>query len=76
MKSYNQIASVELTTDQVLLSIAIITTSLRELTVYLEENADDENLELDELRETKTDLSKLLQVFDNARLNIEEYWRH
>ena len=69
MKPYDQIIDVELTTDQVLLVLAMIATSVSSVGEWMKQHPNDkENIEEIE------DMRKLKEVFDNARIRIEKSW--
>ena len=73
MKSYDQIIDVELTTDQVLLVLAMIATSVSSVGEWMKQHPNDkENIE--EIKDTIEDMRKLKEVFDNARIRIEKSW--
>ena len=73
MKSYDQIIDVELTTDQVLLVLAMIATSVSSVGEWMKQHPNDkENIE--EIKDTIEDMRKLKEVFDNARIRIEKTW--
>ena len=73
MKPYNQIIDVELTTDQVLLVLAMIVTSVSSVGEWMKQHPNDkENIE--EIKDTIEDMRKLKEVFDNARIRIEKSW--
>ena len=73
MKSYDQIIDVELTTDQVLLVLAMIATSVSSVGEWMKQHPNDkENIE--EIEDTIKDMRKLKEVFDNARVRIEKTW--
>ena len=73
MKSYDQIIDVELTTDQVLLVLAMIATSVSSVGEWMKQHPNDkENIE--EIKDTIEDMRKLKEVFDNARVRIEKTW--
>ena len=73
MKPYDQIIDVELTTDQVLLVLAMIATSASSVGEWMKQHANDkENIE--EIEDTIEDMRKLKEVFDNARIRIEKSW--
>lgn len=73
MKPYEQIVDVELTTDQVLLVLAMITTCTVNIGEWMKQNPNDkENIE--DIADTIKDIRKLKEVFDNARTRIEESW--
>ena len=73
MKSYDQIIDVELTTDQVLLVLAMIATSVSSIGEWMKQHPNDrENIE--EIEDTIKDMRKLKEVFDNARVRIEKTW--
>lgn len=74
IKPYNQSVSIEMTTDQVLLSLATITTSITELKKYLESDSEKDPDAIEETEETIEELSLLFDVFDNARKRIERTW--
>lgn len=74
IKPYNQSVSIEMTTDQVLLSLATITTSIAELKKYLESDSEKDPDAIEETEETIEELSLLFDVFDNARKRIERTW--
>ncbi len=73
MKPYDQIIDVELTTDQVLLVLAMIATSVSSIGEWMKQHPNDkENIE--EIEDTIKDMRKLKEVFDNARIRIEKTW--
>lgn len=73
MKPYDQIIDVELTTDQVLLVLAMIATSVSSIGEWMKQHPNDkENIE--EIEDTIEDMRKLKEVFDNARIRIEKTW--
>lgn len=73
MKPYEQIVDVELTTDQVLLVLSMITTCTVNIGEWMKQNPNDkENIE--DIADTIKDIRKLKEVFDNARTRIEESW--
>lgn len=73
MKPYDQIIDVELTTDQVLLVLAMIATSVSSVGEWMKQHPNDkENIE--EIKDTIEDMKKLKEVFDNARIRIEKSW--
>lgn len=75
IKSYNQIVDIELTTDQVLLCMAMVATSKAEMARHAEVNGDkydDETKE--EVEETNEMLDKLMETFADARKRIEQSW--
>ena len=73
MKPYDQIIDIELTTDQVLLVLAMITTSVSSIGEWMKQHPNDkENIE--EIEDTIKDMRKLKEVFDNARIRIEKSW--
>ena len=73
MKPYDQIIDVELTTDQVLLVLAMIATSVSSVGEWMKQHPNDkENIE--EIKDTIKDMRKLKEVFDNARVRIEKTW--
>ena len=73
MKPYDQIIDVELTTDQVLLVLAMIATSVSSVGEWMKQHPNDkENIE--EIKDTIKDMRKLKEVFDNARIRIEKTW--
>lgn len=73
MVPYDQIIDVELTTNQVLLVLAMITASVAQTNEWLNGNLDNKE-KLEEIAETVEDLRKLHDVFNNARIRIEESW--
>ena len=73
MKPYDQIIDIELTTDQVLLVLAMIATSVSSVGEWMKQHPNDkENIE--EIKDTIKDMRKLKEVFDNARIRIEKSW--
>lgn len=73
MKPYDQIIDIELTTDQVLLVLAMIATSVSSVGEWMKQHPNDkENIE--EIEDTIEDMRKLKEVFDNARIRIEKSW--
>lgn len=73
MKPYNQIVDIELTTDQVLLVLAMIATCTANIGERMKQNPGDKE-SIDEIADTVKDIRKLKDVFDNARIRIEESW--
>ena len=73
MKSYNQIVDIELTTDQVLLVLAMIATCTANIGEWMKQNPEDKE-SIEEIADTVKDIRKLQEVFDNARIRIEESW--
>lgn len=73
MRPYEQIVDVELTTDQVLLVLAMITTCTVHIGEWMKQNPDNKE-EIEEIADTIKDIRKLKEVFDNARIRIEESW--
>lgn len=73
MKSYNQIVDIELTTDQVLLVLAMIATCTANIGEWMKQNPEDKE-SIEEIADTVKDIRKLKEVFDNARIRIEESW--
>jgi hypothetical protein len=73
MKPYNQIVDIELTTDQVLLVLAMIATCTANISEWMKQNPDNKE-SIDEIADTVKDIRKLKEVFDNARIRIEESW--
>lgn len=73
MRPYDQIIDIELTTDQVLLVLAMIATSVSSVGEWMKQHPNDkENIE--EIEDTIEDMRKLKEVFDNARIRIEKSW--
>lgn len=73
MRPYDQIIDIELTTDQVLLVLAMIATSVSSIGEWMKQHPNDrENIE--EIEDTIEDMRKLKEVFDNARIRIEKSW--
>lgn len=73
MKPYDQIIDIELTTDQVLLVLAMIATSVSSIGEWMKQHPNDkENIE--DIEDTIKDMRKLKEVFDNARIRIEKSW--
>lgn len=73
MKPYDQIIDIELTTDQVLLVLAMIATSVSSIGEWMKQHPNNkENIE--EIEDTIEDMRKLKEVFDNARIRIEKTW--
>ena len=75
IKPYNQVVDIELTTDQVLLCLAMVATSKAEMARNAEINGDkydDETKE--EIEETNEMLDKLMETFSDARKRIEKTW--
>ena len=73
-KPYNQSVSIEMTTDQVLLALATVTTSIAELKKYLESDGEKDPDAIEETKETIDELLLLFEVFENARGRIEKSW--
>lgn len=73
MKPYNQIVDIELTTDQVLLVLAMIATCTASVGEWMKRNPNDKE-SIEEISDTIKDIRKLKEVFDNARIRIEESW--
>lgn len=74
MKPYNQIVDIELTTDQVLLVLAMISVCTANIGEWMKQNPNDKE-SIDEIADTVKEIRKLKEVFDNARTRIEESWR-
>lgn len=77
MKDYNQITTIELTTDQVLLAIATLSASMSEIKAWLESKGKDkESLPeaVARIEETYEDIRELYNVFVVAQQNIEQSW--
>lgn len=73
MKPYDQIIDIELTTDQILLVLAMIATSVSSIGEWMKQHPNDkENIE--DIEDTIKDMRKLKEVFDNARIRIEKSW--
>ena len=75
IRPYDQIVDIELTTDQVLLCMAMVATSKAEMARHAEINGDkydDETKE--EIEETNEKLDKLMETFSDARKRIEKTW--
>ena len=73
MKPYNQIVDIELTTDQVLLVLAMIATSVSGVEEWMKQHPNDKE-SIEEIEDTIEDIRKLKEVFDNARIRIEKSW--
>ena len=73
MKPYDQIIDVELTTDQVLLVLAMIATSVSSIGEWMKQHPNDKE-SIEEIEDTIEDMKKLKEVFDNARIRIEKTW--
>lgn len=73
MKPYDQIIDVELTTDQVLLVLAMIATSVSGVEEWMKQHPNDKE-SIEEIEDTIKDIRKLKEVFDNARIRIEKTW--
>lgn len=73
MKPYNQIVDIELTTDQVLLVLAMIATSVSGVEEWMKQHPNDKE-SIEEIEDTIEDIRKLKEVFDNARIRIEKTW--
>lgn len=73
MKPYDQIIDVELTTDQVLLVLAMIATSTSGIGEWMKQHPNDKE-GIEEIEDTIKDMRKLKEVFDNARIRIEKSW--
>ena len=73
MKPYDQIIDVELTTDQVLLVLAMIATSVSSIGEWMKQHPNDKG-NIEEIEDTIEDMRKLKEVFDNARIRIEKTW--
>lgn len=73
MKPYDQIIDIELTTDQVLLVLAMIATSVSSIGEWMKQHPDDKE-SIEEIEDTIEDMRKLKEVFDNARIRIEKTW--
>ena len=73
MRPYDQIIDVELTTDQVLLVIAMIATILSGVVEWMKQHPNDKE-SIEEIEDTIKDMRKLKEVFDNARIRIEKTW--
>lgn len=73
MKPYDQIIDVELTTDQVLLVLAMIATSVSSIGEWMKQHPNDKE-SIEEIEDTIEDMRKLKEVFDNARIRIEKSW--
>ena len=73
MKPYDQIIDVELTTDQVLLVLAMIATSASGIEEWMKQHPNDKE-SIEDIEDTIEDMRKLKEVFDNARIRIEETW--
>lgn len=77
MKDYNQITTIELTTDQVLLAMATLSASLSEIKAWLESKGKDKDVppeSVESIEETYKDIRELYNVFVVARQNIEQSW--
>ena len=75
MTSYDQIVSVEITTDQVLMLLARTTTAIAECEAHakmLEEEGNEDGVE--EFEDTLSILYSLRNNFNHARRKIEETW--
>lgn len=73
MRPYDQIIDIELTTDQVLLVLAMIATSVSSIGEWMKQHPDDKE-SIEEIEDTIEDMRKLKEVFDNARIRIEKTW--
>ena len=73
MKPYDQIIDVELTTDQILLVLAMIATSVSSVGEWMKQHPNDRK-NIEEIEDTIEDMKKLKEVFDNARIRIEKTW--
>ena len=73
MKPYDQIIDIELTTDQVLLVLAMIATSVSSIGEWMKQHPNDRK-NIEEIEDTIEDMKKLKEVFDNARIRIEKTW--
>ena len=73
MKPYDQIIDVELTTDQVLLVLAMIATSASGIEEWMKQHPNDKE-SIEDIEDTIEDMRKLKEVFDNARIRIEKSW--
>lgn len=73
MKPYDQIIDIELTTDQVLLVLAMIATSVSSIGEWMKQHPNDRE-SIEEIEDTIEDMRKLKEVFDNARIRIEKTW--
>lgn len=73
MKPYDQIIDIELTTDQVLLVLAMIATSVSSIGEWMKQHPNDKE-SIEEIEDTIEDMRKLKEVFDNARIRIEKSW--
>lgn len=73
MKPYDQIIDIELTTDQVLLVLAMIATSASGVEEWMKQHPNDKE-SIEEIKDTIEDMRKLKEVFDNARIRIEKTW--
>lgn len=73
MRPYDQIIDIELTTDQVLLVLAMIATSVSSIGEWMKQHPNDKE-SIEEIEDTIEDMRKLKEVFDNARIRIEKSW--
>ena len=73
MKPYEQIIDVELTTDQVLLVLAMISTSASSIEEWMKQHPNDKE-SIEDIEDTIEDMRKLKEVFDNALIRIEKTW--
>lgn len=73
MRPYDQIIDIELTTDQVLLVLAMIATSVSGVGEWMKQHPNDKE-SIEEIKDTIEDMRKLKEVFDNARIRIEKSW--
>ena len=73
MRPYDQIIDIELTTDQVLLVLAMIATSVSSIGEWMKQHPNDKE-SIEEIEDTINDMRKLKEVFDNARIRIEKSW--
>lgn len=73
MKSYDQIVSVEVTTDQVLMLLALITTGIAECEAHAKMLDEDDESKA-EIEDSLSILYSLRNNFSHARKKIEETW--
>lgn len=72
---YDQIVTVELTTDQVLLSLSCVNSSLVEIKEWLDNSEKrSQYATYNDVKETYESLKRLLKVYENAKDNIESSW--
>lgn len=73
MTSYDQIVSVEVTTDQVLMLLALITTGIAECETHAKMLEEDDESKA-EIEDSLSILYSLRNNFAHARKKIEETW--